>query len=79
MMRDAHTPGKPLELGLGWYRRATTPAGAVEHLGAGGGFFNAMRIDPSRGLGLVVMANTTTAYPHDDLFAALSGLDWSRA
>ena len=69
-MRTISSPGKPVDLGLGWYRQHNTTAGPphVEHLGAGGGYYNAMRIYPDLDLGLVVMANTTARYDHDALF-----------
>ena len=66
-MRTISSPGKPVDLGLGWYRKPNTAAGPphVEHLGAGGGYYNAMRIYPDLDLGLVVMANTTARYDHE--------------
>lgn len=76
-MRDIAAPGKPFDVGLGWFRKPTDRnSTAVEHLGAGGGFFNAMRLYPDLGLGFVAMANTTSAYDHAALFDALAGLDW---
>lgn len=73
-MRTIKTPGRPFDLGLGWFRRAADrhvqPA-FVEHWGTGGGFWNAMRLYPELGLGVVVMANTTRAYDHDALMTAL--------
>jgi CubicO group peptidase (beta-lactamase class C family) len=73
-MRRIATPGKPFDLGLGWFRRAAdrdaTPP-FVEHWGTGGGFWNAMRLYPDLGLGIVVMANTTRAYDHSDLMGAV--------
>jgi CubicO group peptidase (beta-lactamase class C family) len=74
LMRDIRTPGRPFDLGLGWFRRPAdrdaTPA-FVEHWGTGGGFWNAMRLYPGLDLGIVVMANTTRPYGHDRLMAAL--------
>ena len=69
-MRTISSPGKPVDLGLGWYRKHNTTAGPphVEHIGAGGGYYNAMRIYPDLDLGLVVMANTTARYDHGALF-----------
>ena len=73
-MRDLRTPGRPFDLGLGWFRpaadRAVRPA-YVEHWGTGGGFWNAMRLYPDHGLGMVVMANTTRSYDHSALMSAL--------
>jgi hypothetical protein len=36
----------------------------VEHLGSGAGFFNLIRIYPTRGVGVAVMGNATS-YPID--------------
>jgi len=73
-MRTINTPGRPFELGLGWFRRpedrSAQPA-FVEHWGTGGGFWNGMRLYPELGLGIVVMANTTRAYDHSALMTAL--------
>jgi CubicO group peptidase (beta-lactamase class C family) len=73
-MRDLRTPGRPFDLGLGWFRpaaeRDATPA-FVEHWGTGGGFWNAMRLYPDLDLGVVVMANTTRAYGHGAVMDAV--------
>jgi CubicO group peptidase (beta-lactamase class C family) len=64
------TPGRPFDFGLNWFR---SPADRnarpwfVEHWGTGGGFWNAMRLYPQLGLGIVIMANTTRAYDHHRL------------
>jgi CubicO group peptidase (beta-lactamase class C family) len=73
-MRSIATPGRPFDLGLGWFRRPAdrnAVPGFVEHWGTGGGFWNAMRLYPDLGLGVVVMANTTRAYDHHALMTAL--------
>ena len=69
-MRTISSPGKPVDLGLGWYRKTRTTTGPlhVEHIGAGGGYYNVMRIYPDLDLGVVVMANTTARYDHGALF-----------
>ena len=61
-MRQISTRGRRYDLGLGWFR----PAGArsadppfVEHLGGGAGFFNVIRIYPTRAVGIAVMGNAT--------------------
>jgi hypothetical protein len=69
-MRDITTPGKPFDLGLGWFRRPadrTAEPEFVEHWGSGAGFFNLMRLYPGPGLGVVIMTNTTQRYDHDTL------------
>ncbi|MFM2078426.1 MAG: hypothetical protein RJA49_2316 [Actinomycetota bacterium] len=77
-MRTVSAPGTPFDVGLGWFRKpAARGTTAVEHLGAGGGFFNAMRIYPDLGLGIVAMANTTRAWDNASLFDSLAQLDWS--
>jgi CubicO group peptidase (beta-lactamase class C family) len=63
-MRRIATPGKPFDLGLGWFRRPADRAASptfVEHCGTGGGFWNIMRLYPDLDLGIVIMANTTQA------------------
>jgi CubicO group peptidase (beta-lactamase class C family) len=73
-MRTITTPGRPFDLGLGWFRRPAdrhARPGFVEHWGTGGGYWNAMRLYPDRGLGIVVMANTTHRYDHHRLMTAL--------
>jgi CubicO group peptidase (beta-lactamase class C family) len=55
--------GRPLDVGLGWFRRRADGrrGGAfVEHLGDGGAFANDMRLYADRGLGVVVMGNATS-------------------
>ena len=77
MMRNVTAPGKPFDVGLGWFRKpAARNTTAVEHLGAGGGFYNAMRLYPDLGLGIVAMTNTTTAWDHATLFDTIARLDW---
>jgi CubicO group peptidase (beta-lactamase class C family) len=74
LMRDIRTPGRPFDLGLGWFRRAQdrdVQPPFVEHWGTGGGFWNAMRMYPELDLGIVVMANTTRPYDHHALMDAL--------
>lgn len=80
-MREIRYPGRPFDLGQGWFRKpaqrnASPPF--VEHLGSGGGF-TAMRLYPSLHLAMVVMANTTTAYDHGTLFDTLRRVPWTRA
>ena len=73
-MRDIHVPGRPFDLGLGWFcppaDRTARPA-FVEHWGTGGGFWNALRLYPEQGVGIAVMANTTRPYEHHALMTAL--------
>ncbi len=77
-MRTIDQPGKPYDHGIGWFRRPTDrPGHWVEHFGAGAGFWNVMRLYPDRGLGVVIMANTTAAYDFEPLCALLAGASWS--
>jgi CubicO group peptidase (beta-lactamase class C family) len=67
-MRAIRIPGRPFDLGLGWFRRAADREARphfVEHWGTGAGFWNVMRLYPGLGLGIVLMANTTRAYEAD--------------
>jgi CubicO group peptidase (beta-lactamase class C family) len=66
-------------MGLAWFRRAADEAAKpifVEHLGAGGGFFNAMRLYPDLDLAMVVMSNSTHPLNRDILFDALREIEW---
>ena len=73
-MREIVTPGKPFDLGLGWFRRSADRQASppfVEHWGTGLGYWNAMRLYPGLGIGIVVMANTTRPYDHGELMSAV--------
>lgn len=63
LMREIATPGKPFDLGLGWFRpvkaRNASPA-FIQHRGDGGAFANDMRIYPGANLGIVMMGNATS-------------------
>ena len=75
-MRRIEHAGRPFNHGIGWFRRPTQTADWVEHYGAGAGFWNVMRLYPSRGLGVVVMTNSTTSYNFEPLFALLIDTSW---
>lgn len=77
-MRSIDHRGKPFDHGTGWFRRPTkSPESWVEHFGAGAGFWNVMRVYPDRGLGIVIMSNSTTTYDFEPVFAHLAGASWS--
>jgi CubicO group peptidase (beta-lactamase class C family) len=61
-MREITVDGRRFDLGLGWFRpakaRDADPA-FVEHLGGGAGFFNVIRLYPSRSVGIAAMGNAT--------------------
>ena len=77
-MRSLDHHGKPFDHGIGWFRRPTNDTGDwVEHFGAGAGFWNVMRLYPDRGVGVVIMANTTSRYDFEPLFGLLAGASWS--
>ena len=72
-MRSIDQPGKPFDHGIGWFRRPTGRAGCwVEHFGAGAGFWNVMRLYPDRGIGVVIMSNSTSTYNFAPIFALLT-------
>jgi CubicO group peptidase (beta-lactamase class C family) len=61
-MREIVVSGRRLDLGLGWFRPASSrnaDPSFVEHLGGGAGFYNVIRIYPARRLGIAVMGNVT--------------------
>ena len=77
-MRQVDHAGKPFDHGIGWFRRPSDRAGSwVEHFGAGAGFWNVLRLYPDRGLGVVLMSNSTRSYDFEPLFALLAGARWS--
>jgi CubicO group peptidase (beta-lactamase class C family) len=75
-MQTIAVTGKPFDHGLGWFRppkeRDRAPA-FVEHYGGGGGYHNLMRLYPDRGVGVVVMGNSTS-YDVDTVVDALAAL-----
>ena len=76
-MRTIDQAGTPFDHGTGWFRRPTkSPGQWVEHFGAGAGFWNVMRLYPGRGLGIVVMSNSTSMYDFEPLFALLASASW---
>ena len=69
-------PGRRYDLGLGWFRPASqrdADPPFVEHLGGGAGFYNLIRIYPTRGTGITVMGNVTKY--HIDAVARLALAD----
>jgi CubicO group peptidase (beta-lactamase class C family) len=77
-MRRIDRPGNPFDHGLGWFRRpGPGDDDRVEHFGAGVGYWNVMRLYPRRGLGVVVMANTTRPYAFEPLLAAIVAEPWT--
>jgi CubicO group peptidase (beta-lactamase class C family) len=77
-MRTIDQIGKPFHHGIGWFRRPTNATEHwVEHFGAGVGYWNVMRLYPDRGLGVVIMTNSTSSYDFEPLFALLAGTSWS--
>lgn len=75
-MSSITTPGRPYDLGLGWFRPHDAAGGKVEHLGGGMGYWNVFRLDPTTGTGAAVMSNITrhwdiTAFADQAIEAAL--------
>jgi CubicO group peptidase (beta-lactamase class C family) len=72
-MQRIATPGKKLDLGLGWFRRHRDSKRGrrhVEHLGGGGGYGSVMRLYPERGIAVVAMANVSSSrFKHERLLA----------
>ena len=80
-MRRISARGRKRDVAHGWFASAKhrgAPHPYVEHLGAGGGFYNAMRIYPDAGIGIVLMTNTTQAYDHHQLFSQLHDI-WTHS
>jgi CubicO group peptidase (beta-lactamase class C family) len=58
-MTAVTTPGKPYDLGLGWFRPHDDHSPQVEHFGGGIGYWNLLRMNPRTAHGAAVMSNTT--------------------
>ncbi len=58
-MTSIATPGRPYDLGLGWYRPHADRGPHIEHFGGGVGYWNVLRINPRTADGAAVMSNTT--------------------
>jgi CubicO group peptidase (beta-lactamase class C family) len=72
-MRQITVAGRHYDLGLGWYRPARRRGADppfVEHLGGGAGFYDLIRIYPTRRVGVAVMGNATRY--HIDAVARLA-------
>ena len=77
-MRSIERPGKRVDHGIGWFRRPRDSSESwVEHFGAGAGFWNVMRLYPERGIGVVIMSNSTKPYDFEPLMALLAATSWS--
>jgi CubicO group peptidase (beta-lactamase class C family) len=80
-MRTIEAPGPRFDLGLGWFRpasaRGTRPA-YTEHLGSGGGYYNALRIYPELDLGIAIMTNTTSSHDHNAICATAATIPWGQ-
>lgn len=71
-MRNIDHPGKPFDHGLGWFRPRTGSSAWVEHYGAGAGYWNVMRLYPDRGIGVVIMSNSTRTYDFEPLMTLIT-------
>jgi CubicO group peptidase (beta-lactamase class C family) len=58
-MTGIATPGKPYDLGLGWFRPHGDHSAYVQHFGGGMGYWNLLRLNPQTASGAAVMSNTT--------------------
>jgi CubicO group peptidase (beta-lactamase class C family) len=84
MIEDSHVPGRNgeaasypgLQYGLGWHIVPEHGRLRIQHRGGGPGFGSEMRLYPTEGLGMVVIANDTT-YDRDAILYVAARLDWS--
>ena len=77
-MAHVTMPGKPYDLGLGWFRhRSAGDPNHIEHLGGGAGFWNVIRLYPDRKLGVVIMSNTTRRWDLERLADRIVEIPWS--
>jgi CubicO group peptidase (beta-lactamase class C family) len=78
-MREINVKGTAFEHSAGWFRKpARGQEGPyVEHFGTGLGFWNIMRLYPERGIGVVIMSNSTTGYDYRALFSLILRTPWT--
>ena len=79
-MRTIATPGKPFDLGLGWFRPAVTGgrvAGLRRAPRLGRRLLQRAAHLPRADLGVAIMANTTRPYDHHAICTAAIATDWS--
>ena len=71
------TPGKPYDLGLGWFRHhsAGDPA-HIEHLGGGAGFWNVTRLYPEQAIGVIIISNITRRWDLEGLADQIAAIPW---
>jgi len=75
-MRQIVPRGGTRDFGLAWYRpHSADPAGFVEHLGGGSGFFTVLRLYPERRLGIALMGNATR-YDYEKIIAGVLDTGW---
>ena len=81
-MRRVVARGRPFHHAVGWFRKPVHgddedyDEDYVEHFGAGAGFWNVMRLYPTRGVGIVVMTNSTRSYRFHELLHRLARGSW---
>jgi CubicO group peptidase (beta-lactamase class C family) len=68
------TPGRPYDLGLGWFRPHGEHGRRVLHFGGGMGYWHVLRLDPERGAGACVLGTTGRRWPVTEVAdAAIDG------
>jgi CubicO group peptidase (beta-lactamase class C family) len=77
-MRTVVATGRPFHPAVGWFRKPVHGDGEdyVEHFGARAGFWNVMRLYPTRGVGIVVMTNSTRSSRFHELLHSLARRSW---
>ncbi|UDY35685.1 serine hydrolase domain-containing protein [Dermatobacter hominis] len=62
-MATIGTPGRPYDVGLGWFRPHGDPGPRVQHFGGGMGYWHIMRLDPELGAGACVFGSSGRRWP----------------
>ena len=76
-MRTIDQAGKPFDHGTGWFRRPTKTPGSGWSISAPApASGTSCASTPDRGLGIVVMSNSTRMYDFEPLFALLASASW---
>jgi CubicO group peptidase (beta-lactamase class C family) len=74
-MRQFVARGRTFDHAVGWFRdRAHGPAGQWywEHYGTGAGYWNVARVYPDRGVGIVIMTNSTRRFDFDRIMTTIT-------
>ena len=73
-MQELVSRGRPFDHATGWFRARNggDSANHWEHYGTGAGYWNIARIYPDRGVGVVIMTNSTRKFDFDSIMTSIT-------